>query len=215
VTPYYQDEAVCIYHGDCREVLPRLLPPEAVVTDPPYGIGFKSHGQHFRDAAAIHGDESTELAEYVRNWARGKPVVMFFSPYRPLHGWRSVLAWDKGEHVGIGGDRETCWKRDFELIGVSDNGPLVGGRDSAVLRYRALFPPPTGHVAEKPEALMSYLIRRLGVSSVLDPFMGSGTTLVAAKRLGRKAIGIERERKYCDLANERLSQGALSLEMGA
>jgi DNA modification methylase len=215
MTPFYQDEAVCIYHGDCREVLPFLLQPEAVVTDPPYGIAFASNGQWFTDAQPIAGDESLELAEYVRSWAAGVPTVMFFSPYRPMAGWRSVLVWNKGAHVGIGGDRETCWKRDFELIGVANNGPLVGGRDSGVLNFRALLPPPSGHVAEKPEGLMRYLIQRLGVSSVLDPFMGSGTTLVAAKRLGRKAIGIERELKYCELAVERLRQSALPLEIGA
>lgn len=210
MTPYYDDGTCAIYHGDCRAIL-LLLDRCAVVTDPPYGIAHRSHGQRFREAAPIAGDDSLDLAMFVRAWAGDFPVVMFFSPYRPLVGWRSVLSWDKGEHVGIGGDRETCWKRDFELIGVSGNGPLLGQRDSAVLRYRAVLPPPSGHVAEKPEALMRYLLWKLGESKVCDPFMGSGTTLVACKRLGRKAIGIELEEKWCEIAAKRLSQGALDL----
>lgn len=215
--PYYQDDAVTIYHGDCREVLPMLEPVDLLLTDPPYGIAHKSNGQLFRAAAPIAGDESLDLAETVREWARqqGVATAMFFSPYRPMTGWRTVLCWAKGAHVGIGGDRDTCWKRDFEMIGVERNGALDGTRDSGVVRINAVLPPPTGHVAEKPLDLMLYLLRKLGGATVLDPFMGSGTTLRAAKDLGRKAIGIEIEERYCEIAAQRMSQEVLPLSGSA
>ena len=206
-------EGVTLMLGDCRELLPSLGPVDALISDPPYGIAFRSNGQWFVGADPIAGDDGTDSAEFVRKWVGSLPLVMFFSPYRPMDGWRSVLVWDKGEHVGIGGDRETCWKRDHELIGVSGNGNLNGRRDSSMLRYLAVSPPPSGHVAEKPEPLMRYLLWKLGVADVCDPFMGSGTTLVAAKRLGIRAIGVEVEEKWCEIAAKRLQQEALPLEV--
>lgn len=204
-----------IINADCRDVLDSMKLPAGsiVVTDPPYGISHKSNGQIFQNADAIAGDESLELADAVRAWCErmNLPLAMFFSPYRPMDGWRSVLVWDKGGHVGGGGDRATCWKRDFELIGVERNEPLNGQRDSAVLRFRALLPPPSGHFAEKPVGLIKYLIQKMigPVGVVVDPFAGSGTTLRAAKDLGAPCIGIEIEEKWCQVAARRLEQGGL------
>lgn len=216
MTPYQTpDKAVTLYCGDCRDVLPTLTGVDAVVTDPPYGIAHESHGQLFNGHLQIAGDESTELAEAVRTWCESKdmPCAMFFSPYRPLSGFRNVLCWNKGAHVGIGGDRETCWKRDFELIGVERNGLLNGMRDSAVLNFRALSPPPSGHAHEKPVELCEYLIHKIGCQTILDPFMGSGTTGVACVRLGRRFIGIERDERYFRIAVRRIEAelGRLSL----
>jgi site-specific DNA-methyltransferase (adenine-specific) len=216
--PYYQtdDGRITIYHADCRDVLPTLEDGAAdcVITDPPYGIAHKSNGQWFMDAQPCSGDGNTLAAQYACEWA-GRlsiPLACFFSPYVSLWiEWRSVLVWAKGSHVGIGGDRETCWKRDFELIGVRGNRPLNGKRDSAVLRYNAVLPPPSGHFCEKPVPLMVYLIGKLSdpEHAILDPFMGSGTTLVAAQLEGRRAIGIELDEKWCAVAARRLSQGVL------
>lgn len=213
MNPYYQDESVTIYHGDCREIVPTLGSVDLVLTDPPYGINHRSNGQLFQDALPIVGDDSLEVAQWVREWAatRHVPTAMFFSPYRPMTGWRNVLCWSKGEHVGIGGDRATCWKRDFELIGIERNGPLNGNRESAVLRFNAVSPPLSGHFAEKPLDLMVYLLVKLGGGIILDPFMGSGTTLRAAKDLGRRAIGIEIEERYCEIAAQRMAQEVLAL----
>jgi DNA modification methylase len=210
-----------LYLGDAREWLATLT-ADCVITDPPYGIAFSSHGQLFREATPLAGDDdgaaTSTILQSVRNL--GWPLAAFFSPYKPFAymEWRSILCWDKGAHVGIGGDRETCWKRDFELIGVCNNGPLKGGRDSAVLSYNACLPPPTGHVAEKPVELMAYLVQKLSNEGddILDPFMGSGTTGVAALRLGRKFIGIEIEPEYFDIAARRIraevAQGKLAFD---
>jgi DNA modification methylase len=204
-----------LYLGDCREILPTLPKVDAVVTDPPYGINHKSNGQWFIGATQIVGDDSTDGAESIRQWAKERVITacLFFSPYRPLHGFRNVLVWNKGEHVGIGGDRETCWKRDFELIGIEGNGPLTGKRDSAILFEPALLPPPSGHFAEKPVRLLNRLISKIGAAFVLDPFMGSGTTGVACMNLGRKFIGIEIEPKYFDIACERVDQAQRQLRV--
>ena len=198
-----------IIQGDCLEVIKRL--PDglisAVITDPPYGIRLRSHGMLFKGTAPIQNDDSIAAAQAVEEWANGITVAMFYSPYRPMvFGWRSILVWDKGAHVGIGGDRKTCWKRDAELIGIKGNRPLNGKRDSCVLRYNALLPPPSGHPAEKPVDLMEYLIHKLTNPGdiILDPFCGSGTTCVAAKRLGRHYIGIELDETYCRKARARL-----------
>ncbi len=199
-----------LIQGDCLQVIPTLVGGvDAVITDPPYGINFKSNGQWFTGAKSLHGDKTVELAESVAQLYSGKTVAMFFSPYKPYSiNWRNVLVWNKGGHVGIGGDRETCWKRDFELIGVKDNKPLNGFRDSAVLNFNAVLPPPSGHFAEKPVELMAYLIQKLTNPGdvVLDPFMGSGTTGVACVRTGRGFIGIEINAEYFAIAQHRIEE---------
>ena len=192
-----------LYLGDCLEILPTLEPVDAVVTDPPYGIDHKHHGQRFKGATPIAGDDSAWAYEILDAYA--ECLVAFYSPFVPPNvEWRSVLVWATGGHVGAGGDRATCWKRDFELIGVKGNAPLNGGRDKAIRHYNALSPPPTGHFCEKPIALMEYLVGKLAEETILDPFMGSGTTGVACANLSRKFIGIEIEPKYFDIACERI-----------
>ena len=197
-----------LYCGDCLEILPRIrrdYAVDSVITDPPYGISHKSNGQIFKGAEQIQGDEDTWAYGFLVTLA--PCVVAFFSPYQhPGMPWRSVLVWDKGGHVGGGGDPGTCWKRDHECIGVLGNQKLNGQRDSSVLRYNALLPPPTGHFCEKPVPLMEYLISKINAPTVLDPFMGSGTTGVACANLGRKFIGIEIEPKYFDIACERIDR---------
>jgi site-specific DNA-methyltransferase (adenine-specific) len=198
--------AATLYLADCLEILPNLPKVDAVITDPPYGIRHKTNGQWFLQATPIRGDGDTTLIEKLDEWCGARAFVSFFSPYNPPPvQWRSVLVWAKGAHVGIGGDRETCWKRDAEMIGVKGNLPLNGARDSCVLRFNAVTPPPpSGHFCEKPVQLMEYLVSKLQETTILDPFMGSGTTGVACANLGRKFIGVEIEPKYFDIACTRI-----------
>lgn len=185
--------------GDCLEIVPRLAGRYGVVvTDPPFGISMKSSGGstcvRFGGAGVMEGDGSAQAAERLAGLVAGCPLVMFYSPYQALNlGWRSVLVWDKGRQVGGGGDWATCWKRDFELIGVRDNGKLNGKRESAILRYPSPVIKPTGFFAEKPVELMSYLVGKVARAGavVLDPFAGTGSTGVACARLGLGFIGIE------------------------
>ena len=215
--PYYQDESCTIYHGDCRELLP-LIGGGVLVTDPPYGIALQSHGTLFRGMSAIVGDGTTDVGQWACNWAEqaGLPAVVFASPMKPWAGkWRQYLVWDKGGAVGIGGDRDTCWKQSWELVQIARTGKLAGQRDEAVLRYMVNSQNSVDHPAAKPVELMRYLLWKVGGETILDPFMGSGTTLRAAKDLGRKAIGIEIEERYCEIAAKRLAQAVLPLEIPA
>lgn len=218
--PYYEQSGVTIYHGDCREVLPSVA-ADVLVVDPPYGISYRS-GMTGHDGgtalAGIVGDEDVSLRDYVLSAWGDRPAIVFGSWKRPRPACRAVLTWDKGDHVGMG-DLSLPWKPNTEEIYVIGEG-FGGHRGSSVLRCLA---PVTWnstrngrtHPHEKPEALMLALIAKCPSGAVLDPFMGSGSTLVGAKRLGRKAIGIEIDEAYCELAALRLSQGALPLEMGA
>jgi site-specific DNA-methyltransferase (adenine-specific) len=200
-----------LYCGDALDVLPTLPAVSAVITDPPYGIALTSHGHWFRRAKPVAGDANLKLARHVYRWCRSSrtPLAMFYSPFRPLRAkWRTVLVWNKGGHVGIGGDHKTCWKRDFELIGVAFNHPLNGKRDSAVLQVPALLPPPSGHVAEKPARLVRYLIEKLTQpgDTVLDPFAGSFTTAVACVQTGRKFVGCELDESYFAVGVRRVEE---------
>lgn len=126
--------------------------------------------------------------------------------------WRQHLVWEKGEHVSGGGDPATCWKPSWELIQVRNTGILSGPREGSVLRFAANKLDYKYHPSPKPVNLLAYLIRKVSScedDTVLDPFCGSGTTLVAAKNLGRRAIGIEIEERYCEIAADRLRQGVL------
>jgi site-specific DNA-methyltransferase (adenine-specific) len=200
-----------LYHGDCREVLPGLPRHDLLLTDPPYGIGLKNHDstglyRSNRDWT-IANDHDLQAALDVSEFAdsRGMVVAMFCSPDLPIPGkWRNRLVWHK-HGLGMGGDPTTCWRRDWELILVRGNGSLAGGRDSAVLRYD-IRPSEFEHPCQKPVTLLVYLLQKIGGRTVLDPFMGSGTTGVACAQLGKAFTGIERERKYFDIACERISR---------
>jgi DNA modification methylase len=208
MTPYYQDEAVCIYHGDCREVLPFLPKTDLLLTDPPYGISAAKRKAHssIRDDSAWPEqawDDERQPDALVASMKLVKHSMIWGGNYytdvlSPSSGW---LAWVKPE-AGTGfslADMELCWTSYQFAARVKH----CARRDGHL------------HPTQKPEALMVWCLSFADGCNVLDPFMGSGTTLVAAKRLCRKAIGIERERKYCDLAIERLAQGALALEVTA
>jgi len=207
--------------GDCRELLPLVGPVDLVLTDPPYGISLENHGRNDgkrrdRDWSVV-GDESTDLGQSVIDWCfeRRLPLVAFASPRRPWGGeWRSLLVWHK-PGVGVGGDPALCWMADWELIQVANNGPLSGPKESGVLRWPVSSASFADHPCQKPVGLCRKLIDKHSGRVVLDPFMGSGTTLRAAKDLGRKAIGIEIEERYCEIAAKRLAHAVLPLEIPA
>ena len=215
--PYYDDgRGITIYHGDCREIAPSLQ-VGSIVTDPPYGIALRNGDVdgHRRVAAytIVGDDDATWVAPWLHGTADGRPLVAFASPWKPWAGkWRNLIVWDKGGAVGGGGDIATCLKRSWELIQVANNGPLPDGRHESVWRFPLSPADTSSHIAAKPLGLLRRLIRVFATGTVLDPFMGSGTTLRAAKDLGRKAIGIEIEERYCEIAAKRLEQEVLNLE---
>jgi site-specific DNA-methyltransferase (adenine-specific) len=208
LVPYYSDEAVTIYHGDALEILP-MLTADVIVTDPPYGYSYASNrGAPWR-GVGIANDESTAARDAVlKGWGDG-PAIVFGSWKRPRpDGVREILIWDKGGSAGMG-DLSFPWGASHEEIYVWGSG-FNGRRSGTVLT----FPPMRNrsasetrcHPNEKPVDLMRTLVDKCPPGVVLDPFMGSGTTLRAAKDLGRKAIGIEIDERYCEIAAGRMGQ---------
>lgn len=212
--PHYQDDLVTLIHGDCREVLPGLE-CAVIVSDPPYGADATSRWEGAFGDLRIKGDATTQLRDWLVAFAaeHSIPAVLFGSPrvLRPAN-CRAVLIWDKGEHVGMG-DLSLPWSPNFEEIYVLGDG-WRGHRGSSVLRSLSPAAFNRGervHPMQKPVGLLAALIEKAPDGMIVDPFAGSGTTLAAAKLLGRRAIGIEIEERYCEVAARRLSQEVLPL----
>ena len=204
--PYYQDEYVTIYHGDCREIVPTLGRFDLLLTDPPYGIG--KDGQK-RTTGGHGGRKSYDFlgwdAERPAPWVllmlldhAGKHIVWggnYFADVLPAS--MKWLVWDKGQRIN---------QSDGELAWTSEQGALR----IYTLNRVALMQDGAKHPTQKPEELIRWCIQQAGdVQTILDPFAGSGTTGRAAKDLGRKAVLIEREERYCEIAVKRMAQGVL------
>ena len=207
---YYEDDHVVIYHGDCLELLPDLV-FDVVVTDPPYGVDYKSG---WVDDKKIVGDKNTELRDDVLEMCGDVPMLVFGSWKMPRpDNTRHVLIWNK---TGVGplmGDLSFVWGPCHEEIYVIGKG-WTGKRRSNVYSVDGLSAfnkERSNHPTPKPLPLMKQLLERCPEGVIVDPFMGSGTTLRAAKDLGRKAIGIEIEEKYCEIAAKRMAQEVLPI----
>lgn len=212
--PYYDEGGIVIYHGDCRE-LDMWTSADVLVTDPPYGMTFRSGWNGRFDDCAIVNDDTTQVRDEALVMWGGRPAIVFgrWSITRP-DGVRMVLTWEKGEHVGMG-DLSLPWKPNTEEIYVCGDG-FMGTRSGSVLRHLAIAGTvgqaakgTRHHPTEKPLTLMRELIGKCPPGVVADPFMGSGTTLRAAKDLGRRAIGVEVNERYCEIAGKRLGQEVL------
>lgn len=213
--PYYEHAGITIYHGDCREILPHVGHADLLLTDPPYGIAW-TRGFYAQRASKAHdgiaNDEDTSCRDEALEILRDIPGFVFGSFYAPYpSGLKQVLVWKKPVDTGIVGC-VTGFRRDAEPIFVVGPWPIRTALSSSVLiSRRGNRSYTTGeHPHAKPLELIGELLTFLPDGSVIDPFMGSGTTLVAAKNLGRKAIGIEIEERYCEIAAKRLSQEVFS-----
>jgi len=213
VKPYYQDAAVTIYHGDCREILPGLE-FDVMVTDPPYGISHSSGstGPATWAHSTIQGDSDTVVRDWAIEAMGDKPCAVFGTWKMPRpRSTRGVLIWDKGPGGGGLGDLAFPWKLSFEEIYILGQG-WKGHRGEGVLKGMTIVSWESHgrtHPHEKPVTLLKHLIGKAPAGVIVDPFMGSGTTLRAAKDLGRKAIGIEIEERYCEIAARRMRQEVL------
>ena len=207
VKPYYEDTkaGIVIYHGDCRDVLPELPSVDLVLTDPPYGIG--------EDGGACRTRGAPGYSKHPKmGWDKAPPDAATFA---------IVLAAAK-DHVIWGGNYFTDklpvsrgWLYWQKLMGgdFSDGELAWTSRAMALREYtKANKGGDHQHPTQKPVELMRWCLGFFpNALTILDPFMGSGTTLRAAKDLGRKAIGIEIEERYCEIAAKRLSQEVLAL----
>ena len=201
--PYYADEAVTIYNGDCRKIFPWLGRFDLLLTDPPYGLGKRLTGG--QGEWGTHFEKSPEWDETISpDWMvkqcvdAAKQAIVWGGNYYELPPTRCWLSWDKmQEHTS--GHFEMAWTnidkptRTFRMSRVEAHGN--GKR----------------HPTEKPLGLIKWCIGLAGeeVKTIVDPFAGSGTTGVAAKLEGRKATLIELSEKYCETAAKRLEQGVL------
>lgn len=211
--PYYQDELVTLYHGDCLEVT-EWLAADVLVTDPPYGTHFSEanpKGGYGRRQNAGLGPEGFVIANDVGTETRDaalalwgdKPSLVFGSPRLPDPPMKVAdrLVWDK-KRPGMNGGP---WRYRHESIYVTEG--FVRTSDAAVSILTA-FPEQSDHMHGKPLALMTTLVEAAPAGVIADPFAGSCTTLVAAHHLGRRAIGVEIDERYCELLARRLEQGA-------
>ena len=216
MTPYYEQDGVTIYHGDCREVLPSLdLAGALVLTDPPYGINhptdYARRGRRAlaacRDYAPVYADD--EPFDPSRLLSLGAARILWGANYYadklpPTSGW---LVWDKERPDNI--DQATCELAWTDCVkGVRRFRHLWHGA------FRATEREPLSHPTQKPIALMQWCLSLKWLRPyrvVVDPYLGAGATLVAARLDGRRAIGIEIEERYCEIAAERLRQQVLPL----
>lgn len=218
--PYYRDEWVTLYHGDCREVT-HWLAADVLVTDPPYGRAFRraqsrngTTGAFSGGRDGIAGDEDTSTRDAALTaWGNRVAVVFGDLMLAPPAGNKLTMAYRKpgnaGSLGGFGG-----FRRDLEAIYLIGPWPATRGGGSSLLATAArhtqrISGNVCGHPHAKPVDVMETLIAACPPGVIADPFAGSGSTLVAARNLGRRAIGVELEERYAERAAKRLCQGVL------
>lgn len=215
--PYYQDDAVTLYQGDCREVT-EWLAADVLVTDPPYGIDWQISSasrerQGRRAQTPIANDKDLAARDDILAAWGARPAIVFGATLKehPASA-KQILVWEKTLDSGVFGT-VAGFRRNWEAIYLCGPWPAQPANRSSVIRSTASTTRNArdqGHAHSKPVGLMEVLIASTDQSAVIaDPFAGSGSTLVAAKALGRKAIGVELEERYCELIAGRLSQGVL------
>ena len=219
VAPYYRDDAVVIFNADCREIVPHIPKAHLLLTDPPYGIG---RDKGIGGGAGKAGICLRNPKQYDGGWDSERPAAdtliaatsaadlcivwggNYFADILPVRPkW---LVWDKEQTMPSYSDAELAWTTlngvAVKMMRYSGNGLLAREKTRV-------------HPTQKPLALMKWCIGLAGdVQTILDPFAGSGTTGRAAKDLGRKAVLIEREERYCEIAVKRLTQECLPLRFG-
>ena len=205
--PYYEQDGITIYLGDCREILPSIRDAcEVVVADPPYGIDLDTSGGRPGGTVypKIYGDD--EPFDPAHLLALDLPTVLWGANHyaNKLPESRGWIAWDKVTRNDIDqkqAEMELAWTNFLPRPRVFRH-MWMGG-------YRASERGELYHPTQKPIALMAWLLNLIPKGTVVDPYMGSGPVLVAAKAMGRTAIGIEMSERYCEVAARRLAQGVL------
>ena len=217
--PYYEDSQVTLYHGNCRSVV-TWLDANVLVTDPPYGMAFQS-GHRAEKFDKIAGDADPKIRDAALDMWGDRPAAVFGTwrvPRPP--STKQVLVWYKhGLGPGMGDLTNvfgTCHEEVY-LLGDWKRREGVARRGSVlVTRSQPMFETErVGHPTPKPVGLMETLIAAAPDGIIADPFAGGGATLLAARNLGRKAIGVELEERYCEIIARRLDQMALDFGEGA
>jgi DNA modification methylase len=214
ITPYYDRAGITLWHGDCREILPTLPTFDLVLTDPPYGIA-----DVWKGGASCGWGKAKEQTEARNEWdssapdaatlslvlSHGKEQAVWGGNYFSLPPSRGWLVWTKPERNFTLSEAELAWTSRDTVMRVFDGVRSDQGRE---------------HPTQKPLSLMVWCLEKFSKSkTVLDPFSGSGTTLLAALKMQREATGIEREERWCELTAKRLdrelAQGDLFVKRSA
>ena len=220
MNPYYQDAAVTIYHGDCREILP-VVSADVLVTDPPYGVELGTSDSRGNNHGLVHAsyvsysDTEDNFRSIIIPAIR---VALELTNRGAIFVGKHLTAFPEPSIAGGIYCSAACGRNPWgftNLLAVFFYGSnprlhlgavhtVIGSNETAERN---------GHPCPKPLGWMTWLVgmTSLDGETILDPFMGSGTTLRAAKDLGRKAIGIEIEERYCEIAANRMAQEVLAL----
>jgi site-specific DNA-methyltransferase (adenine-specific) len=196
IHPYYQDNYCTIYHGDCLDIMPQLKPVHLIITDPPWGIKKAEWDDRFPiESINLFFRKAIGVCVMPGLWAIQDCLSAMGSRYK----W--IIAGYNRNGMTHGAIGYNNW-----IPAVCGGQIRHGGQDA--YDFSIGREPKFNHPSQKPLPFMLFLVKRLSIENytILDPFMGSGTTLAAAKQLNRKAIGIEIEEKYCEIAVRRLSQ---------
>lgn len=241
MTPYYDEAGITIYHGDCFDLLHDLSGIGAVVTDPPYSSGgaFRGDRAQLTSTKYVNSDTAAYRPEFAgdtrdqrsflawsslwlnaaRNASIPGAVLLSFIDWRQLPvltdavqaggwSWRNLATWWKpGCRMQKG-----RFSASAEYVVYATNGPVAEGAESPENVLACAIDGERDHIAQKPTPVMRWVLQTVPPGAlVLDPFMGSGQTLRAAKDCGHPAIGIEVDERYCEIAAKRLAQGVLAL----
>ena len=221
---YYQDDFVTLYHGDCLTET-AWLDADVLVTDPPYGIAWKGVSNYVRKGSGkkleakwtdgIANDQNADARDDVLAKWGNRPAIVFGSwrVARPENTQHRLIWWKRGHAPGPANMAFMSQDEEIYILGdgfVKSSPPMRSVIESK--EARSIEVAKIGHPTPKPIGLMETLISRCPDGVIADPFAGSGATLVAARNLGRKAIGVELEEKYCEIIATRLSQQAFNFE---
>lgn len=206
--PYYSEAGITIYNADCQQAIEYLGDFDLLVTDPPYGMSYQSNMRLVKHRP-IHGDSAFPSGVIRKYLGLAKAAGYVFCRWDNLGQvppFRSLVVWDKGNN-GMGDlahEHARRWeaicfypKEGHEFIRRPPDVVSVPRTDNAM------------HPTQKPVELLEWIIGHNQGDVIVDPYMGSGTTLLAAKNLGRRACGVEIDEEYCEIAARRLSQGVL------
>lgn len=223
MTPYFSDDFVTLFYGNCLEVT-QWLNADVLVTDPPYGISYRGIDNYTgastgkKTAPSVkpiaHDSETFVRDSVLQMWGE-RPAIVFGS-------WRAErpaltkhrLIWHKAG-MAPGPVSMPFQLQDEEIYVLGDGFVASSPPLRSVIttgEARSIEVSKIGHPTPKPIGLMELLIERCPAGVIADPFAGSGSTLIAARNLGRKAVGVELEESYCEIVAKRLSQQAFNFE---
>lgn len=201
--PYYQDSAVTIYHGDCRQIVPKLGRFDLLLTDPPYGTGWVRGGGKVGEFNAKH--EKPEWDVFSTDWIAAINAKQF-AIFSPVGRIDDTCAAFSARHVSY-------YRKTNVRPGAIPREAIVISPPGSFGDFEAYNGDCKLHPCQKPIELITWLVSKFSdVQTILDPFAGSGTTGRAAKDLGRKAVLIELEEKYCEIAAKRMAQEVLNFQ---